>query len=86
MQSSQIGLKAMGDKAVLRYPKSIYGRDVLLRAISDYRRICRVSLAEDETSYVCEFRDSVVDIHLTAREFSNYLIEIANRRPDNAGM
>ena len=73
----------MMKKAVsLTYPRSIYADDLFSRAVADYRDICRVKVSLNDASTVCTFSDSVVDLELTAKEFSNYLIELALSRSE----
>ena len=67
----------------LTYPRSIYADELFSRAVSDYRDICRVKVSLHDASTVCTFSDSAVDLALTAKEFSNYLIELALSRSDN---
>ena len=43
----------MGDKVALRYPKAIYREEVVRHAISDYRHICKIDLAKDDSAIVC---------------------------------
>ena len=66
----------------LPYPRSIYAEDLFSRAVSDYRNICRVKVHLNDASTVCTFSDSAADLALTAKEFSNYLIELALSRSE----
>ena len=66
----------------LTYPHSIYPNSLFSRAISDYRDICHVKSYSDNAFTVCTFSDSAVDLELTAKEFSNYLIELALSRSE----
>lgn len=67
----------------LTYPRSIYADALFPRAAADYRDICRVQVRMNAAAAVCTFSDSAVDLELTAKEFSNYLIELALSRSDN---
>ena len=66
----------------LTYQRLIYADDLFSRAVSDYRDICRVNVSFNGASTVCTFSDSAVDLALTAKEFSNYLIELALSRSE----
>ena len=66
----------------LAYPRSLYADDLFARAVADYAHICKVKVYTDRQSVVCTFYESVTDLELTAKEFSNYLIELAVSRSD----
>ena len=74
----QIGLIIMREPLSVFYPGSIYRTDWIRRAIRDYADICQIELQAQPEGTVCVFLKSKVDLALTAREFSNYLFELAN--------
>ena len=64
----------------MSYPVSVYDGTLINQAIKDYGTICCISCSRKEDEIICTFSRSVADLELTALEFSNYLIELANVR------
>ena len=62
----------------IRLPKAVYSECVVQKGIEDYQKIFQISCRSDEGAYVCAISHSLADLELTAYEFMNYLIEIAN--------
>ena len=62
------------------FAKAIYRRSWIEQAITDYKGICTIKLLEDERYYTCVISKSIAALPLTAHEFSNYIIELANSR------
>lgn len=62
------------------YAKAIYTRDAIESAIQDYTHIARIELTENQTHYICRFRNCVVAVQRVICEFNNYLIELMNAR------
>jgi hypothetical protein len=58
------------------YPNDIYSKDLILRAIADYSKICTIQVLPLKKGYVCLFSNSITDLSITQKEFSNYLIEL----------
>lgn len=67
-------------KIELYLPKTVYSEALIDRAILDYRSICLIKKKRQFGGTLCIFMRSVADLELTANEFSNYLIELANAR------
>lgn len=68
----------MRQHTTLFFPATIYPQDVIQQAIKDYAEICHIELLQTDTGVECLFLESVADLELTAREFSNYLVELVN--------
>lgn len=68
----------MKQNTTLFFPTTIYPQDVIQQAVKDYAEICRIELNTTDVGVECIFLESVADLELTAREFSNYLIELIN--------
>ena len=64
------------------YPHSVYGRDLIDQAIKDYQEVCSIKQHDNGMETSCVFSRSVTDLTITALEFSNYLIELANSQID----
>lgn len=64
------------------YPHSVYDRDLIDQAIKDYQEICTIKQHDSGMEISCVFSQSVTDLTVTALEFSNYLIELANSQID----
>jgi len=64
------------------YPHSVYDKGLIDRAIKDYQGICTIQQHDNGTETSCVFSQSVTDLWITALEFSNYLIELANSQID----
>lgn len=69
----------MSNKVSLFFPISIYPEKAIVAAVDDYAHICTIRIGKSKTGIECTFTNSVADLHLTAREFSNYLIELINK-------
>ena len=67
-------------RKIQRYASSIYSSEVICRAISDYRKIAKISLSEQKGYFICSFSDCIVDPDKVVSEFGNYLIELMNSR------
>ncbi|WP_368043535.1 HxsD-like protein [uncultured Mitsuokella sp.] len=68
-------------KSIMReYPQLLYPRSVIEQAVSDYAHICRIDLQTGPQVTICRFYDSRAPLQLTVQEFSNYLIELINKR------
>lgn len=68
----------MKQNTTLFFPATIYPQDIIQQAVKDYAKICRIELRKTEDGVECAFLKSVTDLELTAREFSNYLVELIN--------
>jgi len=68
----------MKQNATLFFPVTIYPQDVIQQAVKDYAEICHIELRKTEGGVECVFLKSIADLELTAREFSNYLVELIN--------
>lgn len=66
------------DKISVTFPTSVYDRRLIDRAVQDYYGICTIELTGTADYTSCSFSRSVTDLEVTALEFSNYLIELAN--------
>lgn len=66
----------------VKFSKAIYNEANILRAIQDYRDICRIELDENSDEFICSFFDCKVELLLTVYEFANYLIELSNSRSE----
>ena len=76
-----VGLIIMNDTSEsVFFLSSIYPRELIVRAKEDYQQICCISIEDNAGGIICTFSESITDINLTAKEFSNYLIELANTR------
>lgn len=64
------------------YPHSVYEKGLIDRAIRDYQEICTIRQHDNGMETACVFSRSVTDLTVTALEFSNYLIELANSQID----
>lgn len=70
----------MDECIVLRFPKVIYSKSLLLRGIHDYAGICDMQFNVDGDAYCCTIVRSKAGLTLTAFEFANYLVELNNTR------
>lgn len=70
----------MKNKITQKYSLNIYPRSYIEKGILDYKNVCKIDLNCNENAIECTFYDSVADLDLTAKEFSNYLIELINSR------
>lgn len=68
----------MKQNTTLFFPATIYPQDIIQQAAEDYAEICRIELHRTENGVECAFLKSIADLELTAREFSNYLVELIN--------
>lgn len=68
----------MKQNTTLFFPATIYPQDVIQQAVKDYAEICRIEFCRTESGVECVFLKSIVDLELTAKEFSNYLVELIN--------
>lgn len=68
------------NKIEVLFAKAVYRRPWIEQAITDYKDICTIELYEDERYFTCDISKSIAALPLTAREFSNYIIELANSR------
>lgn len=82
MKYLPIGLREVKKMNNLNFPKSIYRKKDILRAIWDYQKICEIELCENSLDFICSFSKSKVDITMTIYEFANYLIELSNTRSE----
>lgn len=62
------------------YPQSLYPRAVIEQAVRDYDHICQIELQAVPQGTICCFYDSSATLMMTVQEFSNYLIELINKR------
>lgn len=70
----------MENKIIQFFSLDIYPKNYIEKAIVDYINICKIDLAYDGSTAKCTFYNSVTDLEITVKEFSNYLIEIINSR------
>lgn len=61
----------------LKLRKEIYRRDVVERAIDDYRELAAIALTSEADYWVCVFSSAVEPVAITIREFENYLIALS---------
>lgn len=64
----------------LKLRKEIYRRDVVERAIDDYRELATIVLTSETDYWVCVFEATVNLAATTVREFENYLIALSALR------
>ncbi|MBP3531238.1 MAG: HxsD-like protein [Thermoguttaceae bacterium] len=64
----------------LKLHKEIYRRDVVERAIDDYRELATIVLTVETDYWVCFFEASIASTATTVREFENYLIALSALR------
>lgn len=60
------------------FSKEFYPKDVILKAIKDYRGIATIEFTTASEYFRCEFHDCVVDPSAVVLEFNNYLLELLN--------
>ena len=60
------------------FPKTIYSKGAIIKAIDDYKKLAKIDLSENLEYYICDFADCVIDPERIIKEFGNYLIEIMN--------
>lgn len=63
---------------LLNLSREIFDLEAICRAISDYAKICRIQLGENDDYFCCEFYDNIYPLEQTKKEFENYLIAIEN--------
>lgn len=68
----------MTDKCTLYFPSSLYERRWIAQGIADYQGICTISVQQETEGVRCTFSNSKGGLTLTALEFANYLLELAN--------
>lgn len=64
----------------LKLRKEIYRRDVVERAVDDYRELATILLTSENDYWVCVFEATVGSTATTVREFENYLIALSALR------
>ena len=69
----------MKNEIMESYLKTIYTKGIIVKAICDYKEICKISMNENEKSFMCVFMDGITDLNRIRDEFSNYLIELSNQ-------
>ena len=66
---------------MIRYfPKDIYSKAVLQKAMEAYMSFGSWKLSEDERNYIITLSQSIYDPQLTLEEFENYCIGLENQR------
>jgi len=70
----------MKTKIIQKYVLEIYPCNYIQKAILDYKNICKIDMVFNNNVVECTFYDSLVDLEITVKEFSNYLIELINSR------
>lgn len=68
----------MEKKIELYLPSAVYDERIITRAVNDYEQICKIKTTADHSGIRCVFEESIADLQLTAKEFANYLVELAN--------
>jgi len=64
------------NECTVHFPKSIYRKSIIEKAISDYSQICTITFEIDDIGYVCKFSNGAVELQRIVDEFCNYLIEL----------
>ena len=64
----------------LKLRKEIYRREVIERAIDDYRELATIVLTSETDYWLCAFETTVGATATTVREFENYLIALSALR------
>ncbi len=72
----RIGLM-MNNKLMLN--KLFYSKEVIIRAIMDYKNVARIEFGENDRYYVCCILESAYDFRLVANEFQNYVLALMNQ-------
>lgn len=70
-------MKIMNEISIF-YHANLYPENVIRAAVQQYAEICSIRVEQQENGISCIFSESIADLELTAKEFSNYLIEMVN--------
>lgn len=72
-----IGLKNMSNRLALN--KNIYELSYIMKTISAFSSICRVSVQENDSDFVCSFFCESEYLEQIHKEFENYLIGLSGK-------
>lgn len=62
----------------LSLSKSIYYKKAIIKAVLDYKHLCKIKIIETDNYFICNFSNCKYDIKKTMLEFENYIIDIMN--------
>lgn len=64
----------------MQYSSMLYSKSCIKQGLIAYKDLCDIEVRYETGQTVCRLSNSRVNLEMTAREFSNYLIEIMNSR------
>lgn len=62
------------------YSKQIYDSKILIKAAEDFSKIAEISLQDNDENWICVFSCCLYNEELTAKEYSNYVLDLMNNK------